>query len=170
MTTLPNRWMLLASLAIAAALWLSLSSVAANAAHVFAKGNFSWRGYGSISVWPVAAGLLWVATVYYVATTRGALGTKGLLLGWGTVFAWVALLLFLTVIADPWLGQIKAASLLVWMVELAGVVVILSVVQRYWPPIAGVQGWLPVSVLALTLATGAKALLFCLLPGMTVRL
>lgn len=167
---LTNRWMLITALVVSVAMWLVLSSVTANAAHILAKGDFSWRGYGSVSAWLVAAGLLWTVAICYVATAHGGLNTKGLFLACVGVATWVVLLLFLTAVIDPWLGQIKAAALLIWVIELIGVAVVLVVIARYWPQSAALQSWLPASAFALALAAGVKALLFCVLPGAAIRL
>lgn len=169
MLPMSSRWLAVAALLVSGALWLAISSTAANAVHVLAKGNFSWSGFGSVSAWLLVACLLWAGIVGYVLTTNGAVSGKAFGLGMCAVLMWVLLLSVLTALGDEWFSSLKAASLLVWVVEVVVTALLVAYLHRQWPALPNLQGlWL--GVVSLTLLIGAKALLLGVVPGIAVRM
>jgi hypothetical protein len=167
---LTNRWALLAALLVSIGLWVVLSSATANAVHILAKGNFSWRSYGSVSIWPVVATLLWTAIIYWIPSQRSGLMVKWELLAIVAIAIWLIALLVMTAVADAWLGQVGIAALLIWVVEFVGAVLILAFLQKHMPLLGVPNGWLATSVLAFSLLAAIKACLFCALPGASIRM
>jgi len=166
---MPSRWFIVAALVMSGALWLAISSTAANAVHVFAKGNYSWTGFGSVSAWLLVVCLLWAAMVGFLLTSNGVVSGKTFGLGMCGALVWVMLLSVLTALGDEWLAGLKAASLLVWVAEVMVAAILVMYLQRQEAAPPTLQGpWL--GVVALTLLVGAKALLLGVLPGLAVRM
>ena len=164
-----NRSLGVAALLISAGLWLGISSIEANAVHIFAKGNYAWSGFGSVSGWSLAACLLWTVAVVHALTKNDVIRGKTLGLGMCAVLGWVLLLSVLTTLHDEWLADLKAASSLVWVSEFAIAALLIRHLHRQESESPALQGlWL--GVLSLTLLLGAKALLLGLAPGVTVRM
>ncbi|MET4698672.1 hypothetical protein ABIE65_001694 [Constrictibacter sp. MBR-5] len=169
MFTPSSRVLVFAALLVSTGLWLAISSIAANAVHVFAKGNYAWNGFGSISAWSLAACSLWTLTVGYVLTKSDIVSGKTFWLGICAVLGWVLLLSVLAVLGDEWLAGLKAVSSLVWAAEVAGAALLVRYLHRHGSELPALQGlWL--GVVSLTLLVGAKALFLGLVPGVTVRI
>lgn len=168
MLPMSNRWVVVAALLVSGALWLAISSSAANAVHVLAKGNFTWNGFGSVSVWLLFACLLWAGIVGNVVSINGTLSARAFGICACIVVIWVLLLSVVTALGDEWFASLKAASLLVWVVEVMVAVLLVMYLDRQWPALPSIQ-WPWLCVVSLSLLVGAKALLLSVLPGMAVQ-
>ena len=168
MLTLSSRWLVLVALLVSTALWLAISSSAANAMHILAKGTFSLRGLGSVSIWLLVACLLWTSALAYLLEANGVVSGKTYGLSMFVMLLWVLVLSAFTGIADEWLAGLKAVSLLVWAVEVAVAILLVLYLHQYWPGSVKNNGlWL--AVVAIALLVGAKALFLGVLLGVTVK-
>lgn len=142
----------------------------ANAVHILAKENFSWRAFGSVSIWLIAACFGWLMLTSYLLTVNVQLTVKGQALGLCAVAMWVGVLLVLTGLGDQWLGSLGVAGLIVWFIEIAVAVLLVAYLFRQSLPFFDLksQSWLV--VMALIWLTATKAALLCLSPGVSIRL
>lgn len=165
-----NRWLLLVALLLSCTLWLAVSSVMANAVHVLAKENFSWRAFGSISIWLIAASFACLMFASYVLTVNAQLTAKSQALGLCAVAMWIGVLLVLTALGDQWLGGLGVASLIVWCIEIAVAVCLVAYLFRQSLSFFDLQSQVWLVVMALIWLTATKAALLCLSPGVSIRL
>lgn len=165
-----NRWLLLVALLISGALWLAVSSVMANVVHVFAKQNFSWRSFGSVSIWLIAASFVCLMVSGYLLIANKKLPATSQAVALCAVATWVGLLLVLTALGDQWLGNLGIAGLIVWLIEIAVAVFLVANLCRQSPPFIDLQSQVLLIVITLVWLTAAKAAFLCLSPGVSIRI
>jgi hypothetical protein len=165
-----NRLILLAVLLFSGALWLAVSSVTANAVHVLAKENFSWHGFGSVSIWLIVACFAWLIFASYLLTVNAQLTAKNQALGLCAIAIWVGALLALTGLGDQWLGGLGIAGLGIWFIEIAVAVLLVAYLFRQSLPFLGLEGMSWLAVMALIWLTATKTAFLCLSPGVSIRL
>ena len=165
-----NRWLLLAVLLVSGALWLAVESVTANAVHVLAKENFSWYGFGSVSIWLIVACFIWLIFASYLLTVKAQLTAKNQALGLCAVAIWVGALLVLTGLGDQWLGGLGVAGLVIWFIEIAVAVLLVAYLFRQSLPFFGLKSLPWLVVMALIWLTVTKVAFLCLSPGVSIRL
>jgi hypothetical protein len=165
-----NRWLIPIALLVSGALWLAVSSVTANAVHVLAKDGFSWRAFGSVSIWLVATSLAWVIFASYVLSVNSQLPARDQFLGLCTVTIWVGVLLVSTAFGDQFLGGLGGIGLAVWVVEIAGAALLVAYFFRQSVPFVDLQKQALLIAVTLIWLTAAKTAFLCLSPGISIRL
>lgn len=165
-----NRWLVLPALVLSVILWLAVSSVTANAVHVLAKSNFSFRSYGSVSVWLVAGALSWSLIIGYLLLLATSVTAKNLIWGACAVGFWSVFLILLTAVGDEFLGSLDRAAIIVWLLEIAGALLLVRATSRLTSADIGPHTVLWDMLATLTWLIAAKALLLCLSPGVVIRM
>jgi hypothetical protein len=163
-----NRWFLLIALLVAGALWLAVASVFSNAVHTLWKSSYSWRGFGSVSMWLVALGLVWLFIVGYALRVEAWIPTRNLVLSICIVLAWIMLLAVLTALASEMLIKIGAAAIIVWVIEFVVALFLMNQFGQTSLPFHGIKNDLALVMVTLTWSMAAKVILLCLSPGVTI--
>lgn len=163
MLSISNRWFFLTALLISGVLWVVVGSVFANAVHILAKSNYSWPGFGSMSIWLIAIGLAWLLVVsYMLVVVKAGLTVKSLATSFCMVSIWVALLGALTALGDEMLGKLGAAAIIVWVVEFAVALFLVNQFSHLSLPFPVMQKGLGLTTVTLTWLMTAKILLLWL--------
>lgn len=121
-----NRILLLVSLLTACTLWLAVSSVVANAVHIFAKENFSWNTFGYVSFSLILINLVFLIFISYVLALNTPHTLKRQCCSFFAVAMWCGFLLILTVLLDKWLVEFIVAGIFVWLIEIVAAVSLLK--------------------------------------------
>jgi hypothetical protein len=164
-----NRGLLLFVLILSGIIWLAVSSVTANAVHVFAKSSFSLLPFGSVSIGLLTVAVIWSLSVVYLITVTSFIPKKSAVLSACTIIAWVITLLVFTALEDEFLREAGAAAVFVWMLEIA--VAFMLVHRANGPPLPNphVQDGLVLAIIALAWITLTKSILLCVFPGVDIR-
>jgi hypothetical protein len=165
-----KRLSLLAALLLSGALWLAVSSVTANAVHTLAKENFSWHGFGSVSIWLIVVCFAWLICASYLLAVNMQLTAKNQAIGICVVTIWIGILLVLTGLGDQWLGRLGAAALVVWFIEIAVAALLVIYLFRQSRSFFSLEGISWFAVMALIWLTAAKMAFLLLSPGISIRL
>lgn len=165
-----NRWFPILVLLMSGALWLAVSSVFANATHILAKSNFIFVGFGSVSIWLLAASFVWLVIVTYALSVNTEISPWNVAIGFGQVSAWVLILATLTTAGDELLGKLGGVAVIIWLIEVAVARFILSRASELSLPFTGILNDLWPFAVTLTWIMGIKILLLCLSPGVTIRI
>lgn len=162
------RWGSLLAVLVSIAIWLGVSSIAANAMHILAKSNYEFRAFGSISGGVVAVAIGWaIAMSAWMNTGTGIATAKAHAIGLLVTAVWVIMLLILSALWDELLTGVGVWAVVVWVVEL---IVAAVLVPRLFAPsdtfgdrlqrVATVCAWL----------AAMKALILLFSPGISVRM
>ena len=165
-----SRWLLVAAFLVSSALWLGVSSIFANAVHIFWKSNYSWAGFGSVSIWTIVVALGWLLIVGYVLQAESWITTKNMTLSICIVAIWIVLLAVLTAWGYEMLVELGAAAILVWVIEFVVALLLVNYFARMSLPFFGIQNSAVFVTVTLTWLMAAKVMLLCLSPGVTLRL
>lgn len=165
-----SRWLPLVALLISSMLWLAVSSVMANSVHLLAKANFTWRAFGSVSVWLVALNLAWLVFVSYALMTNTQLCGKSVIWELFAVAVWVVTLLALAAFGDAWIGSLGVLAVVVWVIEIGVAYLFISQINQQSLPFSGLLSGAWLLVMTLTWLSAIKALFLCLSPGVALRL
>jgi hypothetical protein len=160
------RWSLLPILLISIAIWIGVSSISANAAHVWAKSNFAFSTFGTISIEVVLIAIGWAAAMGVWIILVARIAPRVLAHDVLAAAVWSASLLALCALGDEWLTGLGpwAVAVLVAELAVAAFLVTSAVAPRpFWQSaqrMAVVCAWL----------AAAKAVILVIAPGVAVRI
>ena len=160
------RWSLLPILLISIAIWIGVSSIAANAAHVWAKSNFAFNAFGTVSIQVVLVAIGWAAAVGVWIILVARIAPRVLAHDVLAAAVWSAGLMVLWALGDEWLTGLGPWAVAVLAAELAVAAfwVMRSVAPRpFWQSaqrMAVVCAWL----------AAAKVVILVIAPGVAVRM